>query len=225
MNHIQHYIQSLGKSDKFILRGKNEFDFDHCKQAYIQISKSIVTDWIDKDPNLTDQIVHYCIGSEKFKGDLNKGIIFMGSTGTGKTVILKAMSMLLGYMVRFRFLIYTGWEMERVYMIADQVNNEKYKLEQALNAKMLGIDDLGEEHTTIKVYGSDINVGIESLTKRHLEYVNKGHLTFITTNLNADLIASKYGARIESRLYEMCNMIGVKGNDMRKATDLTSKNY
>lgn len=216
MNHLQEYIKSINKVNKYRMRGKDEFLFEPCRKAYVEMAKSIVPNWKDVNPELTDQLAYYCIGSEKFNGDLNKGLIFMGSTGTGKTVILKTLSMLLGYMVRYRFLIFTGWEMERIYSIPDKASNDKFKLENALKSKMFGIDDLGEEHTTVKVYGSDINVGIEAITLRHLEYVNRGYLTFITTNLNADLIKQKYGARIESRIHEMCNLIGVKGNDLRK---------
>ena len=216
MSHILDYINSINKTERYQMRSANEFDFRACRNAYVEMARSIVPNWVDKNPELTDQIIFYCIGSEKFKGDLDKGLIFMGSTGTGKTVILKTISMLLGYMVRFRFLIYTGWDMERIYSITES-NEEKNTLDRQLSARMFGIDDLGEEHATIKVYGTDINVGIDALTKRHLEFINKGHLTFITTNLNADMIAKKYGARIESRIYEMCNLIGVKGDDIRKS--------
>lgn len=215
-DHISHYINSINKTTRYKLRQRDEFAFDYCRKAYCEMASSIVPNWKDKDKELTDQIVYYCIGSDKFNGDLDKGIILMGSTGTGKTVILKTLSMLLGYMVRFRFLIYTGWEMERIYTIADQKHQDKFSLEKAMRSKMFGIDDLGEEHTTVKVYGTDFNVGIEAVTTRHLEFINKGHLTFITTNLNAEMIKDKYGARIESRIYEMCNLIGVKGADLRK---------
>jgi len=213
MSHISEFINSIQKIERYQFRG--DFDFDTCRNAYVEIARAIVPNWTDKNPELTDQMIYYSIGSDKFKGDLNKGLILMGSTGTGKTVILKTLSLLFGYMFRFRFIIYTGWDMESVYSVSD-VSDEKHNLERQLSAKMFGIDDLGEEHATIKVYGTDINVGIDALTKRHLEFVNKGHLTFITTNLNADMILKKYGARIESRVYEMCNLIGVKGDDIRK---------
>jgi DNA replication protein DnaC len=81
---------------------------------------------------------------------------------------------------------------------------------------MFGIDDLGEEHSSIKRYGTEINVGIDTLTQRHQLYTNKGYLTFATSNLNAEMMAKKYGKRIESRMHEMFNIIGVTGNDLRK---------
>ena len=216
MSDIQDYIQRISKrqDERFALKSYNDVKFDGAKNAFIECCKLVVPQWIDKNPDVTDEIVRYCIQSEKFDGDCSKGLILMGNTGVGKTVYLKALSLMMGYSNQFRFKTYTGFEMERVYIRDDE--QENFKLGVALSAKMFGIDDLGEEHTSIKRYGTEINVGVDALTQRHQLYVDKGYLTFATTNLNAELIAKKYGNRIESRIHEMFNMIGVKGNDLRK---------
>jgi hypothetical protein len=122
---------------------------------------------------------------------------------------------MMGYTNKFKFNIFTGFEMERLYQL-DSNHSDVYPLESALQSKMFGIDDLGEEHSSIKRYGTEINVGIDTLTQRHQLYTNKGYLTFATSNLNAEMMAKKYGKRIESRMHEMFNIIGVTGNDLRK---------
>ncbi len=216
MKHISEHIENLDKHQRFELERLHDSNFDRVREAYCELAKTVVPSWVDRNPELTDQIAYYVIGSDKFNGDVNKGIIFMGATGTGKTVILKTLNLLFKYVHNRKMKIYTGREIERIYMIPKVEDRSKYLLEQAMNFKLFGIDDIGEEHASVKVYGTEINVGVEVLTHRHLEYVDKGHLTFITTNLNAEMFAKKYGARIESRIHEMANLVGVKGDDLRK---------
>jgi DNA replication protein DnaC len=217
MSQINEYLERIKKHEleRFELKQYGEEKFEGARESFVQCCKAVVPNWIDKSPSVTDRLVRYCIQSEHFDGDITKGLILMGSTGVGKTVYLNALSLMMGYSNKFKFRIYTGFEMERVYQL-DLTHSDVFPLEQAMRGKMFGMDDIGEEHASIKRYGTEINVGIDALTQRHQLYVNKGYLTFATTNLNADMIAKKYGARIESRLHEMFNLIGVKGDDLRK---------
>jgi len=213
---IQDYLNHINNgSTVYKLKPYGEEKFNGARLAFIECCKSIVPNWRDVSPATTDQLVRYCVQSDKFKGDLSKGIILMGNTGVGKTVYLKALSLMMGYTNKFKFNIFTGFEMERLYQL-DSNHSDVYPLESALQSKMFGIDDLGEEHSSIKRYGTEINVGIDTLTQRHQLYTNKGYLTFATSNLNAEMMAKKYGKRIESRMHEMFNIIGVTGNDLRK---------
>jgi DNA replication protein DnaC len=217
MSHIQAYLDKIKKheTERFELKKFGEERFKGARESFVDSCKAIVPNWKDLNPEVTDKIVRYCIQSDKFDGDLSKGLILMGSTGVGKTVYLNALSLMMGYCNQFRFSIYTGFEMERVYQL-DVSHSDVYPLDRALKSKMFGMDDIGEEHASIKRYGTEINVGIDTLTQRHQLCVNKGYVTFATTNLNADMIAKKYGSRIESRIHEMFNLIGVKGKDLRK---------
>ena len=216
MKKIDHYLSQFKNPSRYTLKKYNDDQFTAIRAAYCQMAKNTLESWEDKNPDFTDKIVYYCMQSDKFKGDLSKGLLLMGSTGTGKTVTLKTISLLLGYMNTFRFKIYTGREMEKISLSQSNEGMTKHYLEEGLKAKMFGMDDIGEEHSTVKVYGTDINVGVEALTDRYLKFVDKGYLTFATTNLNAPMFAAKYGARIESRIHEMFNMIGVTGKDLRK---------
>lgn len=217
MSHINEYLEKINRNDtgRMTLKRYDNSKIESAKQSFIECCKSVLPTWKDLNPEITEQLVLYVLQSDKFKGDLSKGLLLMGHTGVGKTVYLKALSLFMGYAQQFRFKIYTGFEMERVYQL-DKIHADVYPLEMSLKSKMFGIDDLGEEHSSIKRYGTEINVGIDTLTQRHQLYTSKGYLTFATTNLNAELIGKKYGSRIESRAYEMFNMIGVKGKDLRK---------
>jgi DNA replication protein DnaC len=216
MSRIEDYLNNINKNENRLqLKRYGEEKFKSARATFVECCKSVVPKWQDKHPDVTDNLVRYIVQSKKFEGDLTKGLILVGSTGVGKTVYLKALSLIMGYSHQFRFKIYTGFEMERIYQL-DQSHSDAYPLESAMSSKMFGIDDLGEEHTSIKRYGTEINVGIDTLTRRHQLYVNKGYLTFATSNLNIDMICKKYGQRIESRVYEMFNVIGVKGEDLRK---------
>ena len=115
----------------------------------------------------------------------------------------------MGYLHRFRFLIYSGNEIEKAF------RNET-EIESQLTQKMFGIDDLGEEHNKVKVYGTDINVGVEVLSNRYNLMIKNGSLTFATTNLTRAMLLKKYGARIDSRIDEMFNVFTVTGDDLRK---------
>jgi AAA+ superfamily predicted ATPase len=217
MSKLEAYLEMIkkGHDGRFELKHYGEEKFESARDTFVECCQTMLPKWEDKHPEVTNAIVRYCIQSDKFKGDLTKGILLMGSTGVGKTVYLNALSVFMGYSNTYRFKIYTGFEMERVYM-GEPSDQENFKLSTALQAKMFGIDDIGEEHASIKRYGTEINVGIDTLTQRHQLCVNKGYVTFATTNLNADMIAKKYGSRIESRIHEMFNLIGVKGKDLRK---------
>lgn len=217
MSHINEYLDKIKRNDteRFTLKKYDDNKFESARASFIECCKSILPNWKDINPEVTDQLVYYVLRSDKFKGNIEKGLLLMGHTGVGKTVYLKALSLFMGYAQQFRFRIYTGFEMERLYQL-DKSHSDVYPLEMALGNKMFGIDDLGEEHSSIKRYGSEINVGVDTLTQRHQLYTNKGYLTFATTNLNVEMIGKKYGSRIESRAHEMFNMIGVKGKDLRK---------
>ena len=210
MGQLSEYLNKL-ETRKAI--GFKTLDEEHVKSVWVQVNKAQINNWKVTNPTVNRQIVKYLARSEDFNGNLDKGIMLIGETGTGKTQMMKAVSLSMGFLQNFRFLIYSGLEMEAIFR---EENEDSDKLESALKQKMFGIDDIGEEHSTVKVYGTEINVGVEILSKRYNEQMKTGALTFATTNLTLDMLAKKYGKRIESRIHEMFNVIYLTGNDLRK---------
>ncbi len=203
----------LSKVESKTLVSLETLDVDYVKKVWIQINKSQLDNWKATNKEVNRQMVNYLSRSENFKGDLGKGIMIIGENGTGKTRMLKALSLSMGYLHNFKFKIYSGLEIEDAYKNGGDV---LALLEAAMNQKMFGFDDLGEEHDLIKVYGTDINVGVEVISRLYNRKIDVGCIPFATTNLTLDMLSKKYGARIESRIHEMFNVIYLIGKDLRK---------
>ena len=77
---------------------------------------------------------------------------------------------------------------------------------------MLGIDDLGEEETTMMDYGNRVTPVIDLLSHRY----DRMLFTMVTTNLTPKEIREKYGARIADRFNEMLEVIRFKDISYRK---------
>ena len=80
------------------------------------------------------------------------------------------------------------------------------------NKPLLGIDDLGNEPVEILDYGNPIHPIIRLIEYR---YINQS-FTFITTNLTAKEIRTKYGDRIADRFNEMLHVIIFEDGSYRK---------
>jgi len=75
------------------------------------------------------------------------------------------------------------------------------------------IDDLGSEADVIKAFGTSINP-MRDLLELRLELFPQVK-TYITTNLTAKEIESRYGERVASRLEEACAWVHLDGPDRR----------
>ena len=77
------------------------------------------------------------------------------------------------------------------------------KFLQYQDVNMLGIDDLGEEETTMMDYGNRVTPVIDLLSHRY----DRMLFTMVTTNLTPKQIRSTYGDRIADRFNEMMLII------------------
>ncbi len=217
---IEKYLQRHGKSTTFPydLPLLPEENFERYRAGWYQLGNCAVAGWKDINPKVTEQMIRFAMRSDKFKGDWTKGLLLTGATGTGKTKYIETLNHFMKYACRQGFKIMSGLQVERTYKLPE--NDPKvHVLNNALdNSKMFCIDDLGEEHDRIKIFGTDINVGIDVLMRRYDAFMKHGYYTFATTNLNREMLKRKYGARIDSRIDEMFNVIAVTGNDLRKTT-------
>jgi hypothetical protein len=163
------------------------------------------------------QLIRFFHGDTAFEGDINKGILLMGPTGTGKTRAMEIMKIYqtidnIAYivgnrMVRMNYDIIDVSLLVSAFMDAGYDGVEMYK-----HRYCLCMDDIGAESNQIKYYGNDCDVVGYIMAERYQRRL----MTFGTTNFKIDMLTAKYGDRIVSRMYTLFNFIVMKGRDFRK---------
>ena len=145
--------------------------------------------------------------SEKFGLDRKKGLLLMGFTGCGKTMIMKAFAtnMLKSYRmmrtvdISYDFVEY-GLSVIRNHGVELTIPSDPYGHTTA------GVcyDDLGNEDERRR-FGDKVNVLADIISRRYdmLPY----NMTHVTTNLSPKNIEEIYGLRIRSRMAEMFNPV------------------
>jgi len=186
-------------------------------QTWVKVHTQLVRgDYNEQlDPALTRNLIAYLLRDEEnFKGDLNKGILLIGSNGTGKSVFIETFLILFHYLHNIKTPSYTGKQIEEIMKMPD-TEKEYADFHAALLSPTFFFDDMGEELNYVVVYGTTVEIGKDVLGKRHREFLSKGSLTFATTNILPDDWIGKYGKRINSRIPEMFNVFARSGKDMR----------
>jgi DNA replication protein DnaC len=146
---------------------------------------------------------HKLINSFSFQ----KGLLLAGSYGLGKSLMFSAASQ--AQIPENRFGITTTNSAVQQY----EADGPKY-----LNQFFTGnrcFDDFGTESKAWH-YGKQVDIFKTILEERYNTFINKGIKTHISTNLTIDEISKRYGERVESRLYEMFNIVILTGKDRRK---------
>lgn len=147
---------------------------------------------------------------KKLNIDPNKGILFSGPVGCGKTSLMK----LLPYIVPHQ----KAYKVIPARNIAFTFNNHGFKIiEEYGNNNYYCFDDLGVE-TTGRHFGKDCNVMGEILLSRYDLFLKNKIKTHTTTNLNAQELEERYGNRVRSRMRQLFNLIGFdkESTDKRK---------
>lgn len=149
---------------------------------------------------------------DKFPHSNKRNFVLMGTTGVGKTFLAGCVAQAVqqkGYSVvavsAFSFV-------NKMLAYHTTFNDTKLSiLTPFLESDLLIIDDLGTE-SILK------NVTLEYLYLVINERNNAGRHTLVTTNLNMDALAARYGDRIVSRLFDkrVCYTVGLTGKDLRK---------
>lgn len=179
---------------------------------------------IDSGFILTDEIkpvyqklIQYFHGDPDFDGDLTRGVMILGPTGTGKTLAMKIMSI-------YRTIDDTKFILnDKIYrmnyeivevnkMIADFTDNAYDGIKMYTSRYVLCMDDIGTETEQVKYFGNVLDVISYVIAERYAKRL----LTFGTTNMTLMDLEDKYDDRIISRMFSMFNYITMKAQDFRR---------
>lgn len=178
------------------------YNIDKDNQPIIEL----IIAWMCNDPT-------FC-KSKLIKNEpsLSKGICLLGNPGSGKSLLIKAMSVASkkffdkDYIKRFDVKYCDAIELE--YHKVGPESMDKYRNKIWGGQKNnLAFDELGYEDT-VKRYGNEAKeVMADVLMVRDRLFTDHGLFTHFTSNLHIDNITERYGDRADSRLNGMCNII------------------
>lgn len=140
-------------------------------------------------------------------GNYKPGLLLYGTVGSGKTTVADSLLKLI--------VILKPAELPRRLSALELTGIAKDDYEgfkEVSRAKMLFIDDLGEEPLSVKTFGNEITPIVELLYIRY----EKRLFTVITTNLKETEIKSLYGERIEDRIAETFDRLYFNNPSFRK---------
>lgn len=164
-----------------------------------------------------EQLIKYFHGDDNFDGDLTKGILLMGTTGTGKTLAMQIMSIYRQIddtkFIMNNKIFRMNYDVIRVNdIINDFLNNAFDGIQVYCIRYVLCLDDIGIESNKVMYYGNNLDVIAYIIAERYAKRL----LTFGTTNYDMDYLNDKYGDYIVSRIHALFNFIDTTGiNDFR----------
>jgi DNA replication protein DnaC len=168
--------------------------------------------------NFYKELIRYFHADPEFKGDLTKGILLIGNTGTGKTLAMQIMSIYRQIDdTKFIFnnkVFKMNFDVIRVNdIVNDFLNNAFDGIQVYCIRYVLCLDDIGIESNKVMYYGNALDVIAYILAERYAKRL----LTFGTTNYNMNYLNDKYGDYIVSRIHTLFNFINTDGiRDFRK---------
>ena len=180
----------------------------------------------DEEPKNRATLARYC--AKYYSGCMPKGLALVGDTGRGKTCGMRIMAKLFGWRWYDACDLVDTWQKLGVKNRADLWAELKgYNCSTSWPDgyqhcwKDIVIDDVGTE-PTLNDYGTKLEVLGQIIDKRVKEYEHNQAYTFMTFNLvktddplTDKSIQGRYGARVLSRLEQVCHVVKLDGPDRR----------
>lgn len=153
--------------------------------------------FVDQNPNI-EFLTEYKEVADWLVNNKNKGLILSGECGTGKTTILKAIS-----------LIFHKFHNKNIIVIK---STDLKSLEEAEKKTHIIIDEIGAEFSKSNNYGNSRNAIMQVIS--NADDVNA--LCIFATNLTAKEIVEKYDNRTLDRIINLCKIVKIEGTSKRK---------
>ena len=178
---------------------------------------------IDKEPLFTAyKSVYEVLINSIDKKSKSKGLLIIGSIGVGKSLMMKVYQKLFKDSPR-AFKWVSGVVLRDML---DDCSVSDVKEAYGYACKMdLYIDDFGVNQAVVQKYGNSTNIISEVLMERYELFLAEGYKTHLSTNLPARLennpnniptIATVYSERVYDRIKEMCELVVINGQSLRK---------
>lgn len=153
-------------------------------------------------------VCFFLSSDERFETELGlslkKGLVLRGISGLGKTHLIRCVEdNELNPVAVFSMLD-----------IAEEIRTEGEFDIDLKGRKLLYLDDVGTEESTINHYGTKINWFKNFIETYYLKNRPFNQILLSTNNSFAE-IEEKYGYRVRSRFKEMFNVLDVTGKDLR----------
>lgn len=166
----------------------------------------------DSNKQVIIDLANY-FGRQKGNLDLNKGILILGGTGTGKSSMMRTfhtIGQILWHKHNEPIMNFEWHDCIKMVREFEDLSTDKTVFFQNHRGFIRMYDDLGQEKEASRF-------GLSNVMKEVLElrYHNLKNRTFMTSNLTGEEIKNKYGFRIHSRIYEMFNIVILNGQDYR----------
>jgi DNA replication protein len=171
----------------------------------------------NRDPRAYESLkrnLDYCRSyAAKFSSSTSENLLFMGSTGLGKTHLSTAVA---------KEIIELGFD-----VVYDTAQNIFADFEYERFGRSYGGDSDDEPQRTLKYFGCDLLIIDDLGTELSNQFtvaclynivntrVNRGSPTIINTNLGRDELRRRYADRITSRLFGEFTLMMFTGSDVR----------